>query len=567
MHGALGSANLQEASSLEDWVLRGGGLRFTQLLDALAEAITIRSIHNELVFANQAALEQFKASSIEELRDRAEDSMLGSYALYDEQARLLSLEDLPAARVARGEQAEQALVRALDRETSGTRWWRLRASPMEDIEGELIGVFTVVEDLTLAMSAQTRTRVLAESGRSFASSLDYEETLRNVTGVIVPALADWCAVVEVDDELRRGRVVVAPPDDENESLCSLLSWFQSEQIDPTQELGNVVRTNRSVFHEKVTDEHLARWAVSAEARRRLKEFDMCSLMIVPMKAPTRTTGAMMFISRASRGRLDRDDLDVAEQLGRRAAVAVENARLHAQLADVAETLERSLLPAELPQIPGWEAASLYIPVSSELRIDIGGDFFELFMAAERPFAIIGDIEGKGVEAATLTALMRYGASFAARSAGEPSEILERLDEALRHELREATCTALCARLETDRLVLSSAGHPPAMIYGGERGVREAPRPGPLLGAFDDARWQQHEVPVERGELVLVYTDGVTDTLGGRERVGRDRLRALLTEHGGQGPAALLAQLERELRESSARSARWDDLAALALARR
>ncbi len=558
---------MHEAGSLEDWVLRGGGLRFTQLLDALAEAITIRSVRSELVFANRAALEQFKASSIEELRDRAEDSMLGSYALYDERGQPLSFQQLPAAKLAQGEQADPLLVRAVDRETRGVRWWRLRSSPLEDVDNELIGVFTVAEDLTAVMAAQTRTRVLAESGRSFASSLDYEETLRNVTGVIVPALVDWCAVIEVDDNLERRRLVVAPPGGEDESVCSYLSWFQGECVDPTLELGSVVRTNRSVFHEKVTNEHLARWAVSAEALRRLREFDICSLAIVPMKVPTRTTGAMIFIARAPRGRLDRDDLDVAEQLGRRAAVAVENARLHAQLADVAETLERSLLPSELPQIPGWEAASLYIPVSSELRIDVGGDFFALFAAGERHFAIIGDVEGKGVEAATLTALMRYGASFTARSVGEPAKILERLDEALRHEVRTATCTALCARLEPDCLVVSAAGHPPALVCSGHGTVRETPKTGPLLGAFDDARWEQHEVPLDPGELVLLYTDGVTDVLGGRERVGRDRLRALLAAHASDGPTAVLAHLERELQASSARDARWDDLAALALARR
>lgn len=558
---------MQEAGSLEDWVLRGGGLRFTQLLDALAEAITIRSVHNELVFANRAALDQFKAASIEELRDRAGDSMLGSYALYDERGHLLTHGELPAAKVARRQEADPLVVRALDLDNGGIRWWRLRSSPLEDVDGGLIGVFTVVEDLTAAMTAQTRTQVLAESGRMFASSLDYEETLRNVTAVIVPALADWCAVIEVDDDLERRRLVVAPAGDENESLCANLSWFQGQRVDPTLELGKVVRTNRSMFHEKVTNEHLGRWAVSAEALRRLREFDMCSLAIVPMTVPTRTTGAMMFITQASRGRLDHEDLGVAEQLGRRAAVAVENARLHAQLADVAETLERSLLPADLPGIPGWEAASLYIPVSSELRIDVGGDFFELFAADERQFAIIGDIEGKGVEAATLTALMRYGASFAARSAGEPAEILQRLDEALRHEVRGATCTALCARLEHDRLVLSSAGHPPALICGPRGSVSEAPQTGPLLGAFDDARWEQHEVPIDPGRLVLLYTDGVIDTLGGRERVGRDRLRALLSDHATDGPAAVVARLERELRESNAHAARWDDLAALALARR
>lgn len=552
--------------SLEDWVLRGGGLRFTQLLDALAEAITIRSLGNELIFANRAALEQFKASSVTELQKRAEHSMLGGYALFDQQGASLSFDELPAASVLRREPADPLVVRAVDNETDTVRWWRFRSSPMEDVEGELIGVLTVVEDLTTAMTAQTHTRVLAESGRLFASSLDYEQTLRNVTAVVVPAMADLCAVIEVDDDLQRRRIVVSPPAEE--SVCADLSWLRNEQVDPALELGTVVRSNRSVFHQKVTTELLARWAVSAEALRRLRELEICSLAIVPMTVPTRTTGAMLFITTPDRGRMNDEDLEVAEQLGRRAAVAIENARLHAQLADVAETLERSLLPTELPAVPGWEAASLFIPVSSELRIDVGGDFFELFAAGARSFAIIGDIEGKGVEAATLTALMRYGASFAAHTTPEPAVILDRLDEALRHQVRDATCTALCARLEPHGLVLSSAGHPPALICSGADGsVRETPPPGPLLGAFDDARWPQHEVHVESGELVLLHTDGVTDMLGGRERIGRDRLRALLAEQAKAGPAAVLHRLERELRQSSAKSSRWDDLAALALRRR
>ncbi len=273
---------------------------------------------------------------------------------------------------------------------------------------------------------------------------------------------------------------------------------------------------------------------------------------------------MVFVTNAGRGRFDRDDVETAEQLGRRAAVAVDNARLHARLADVAETLERSLLPEELPDIPGWDTASLYIPVSSELRIDVGGDFFELFMADGGAFVIIGDVEGKGVSAATLTALMRYGASFAARSKPQPAGILEQLDEGLRHHVREATCTALCARLEPDRLLFSSAGHPPALLVSPTGGVREVPEPGPLLGAFEDASWEQQEVPIAPGELVLLYTDGVTDTLG-RGRLGRGRLRALLAEHGSLGPQGLLKQLELALRENG-RSGRWDDLAALALAR-
>lgn len=555
---------MQEAGSLEDWVLRGGGLRFTQLLDALAEAITIRTPSNEIAFANQAALDQFGVDSLEKLRELTDQTQLGNYEIYDERGEPIRIDELPSAHVAQRGPVAPLLVRGVNRDNGDSHWWRLKSSPMEDIDGELIGVFTVVEDVTAIKTAEIRTQVLAESGRELVSSLDYEQTLRNVTEVVVPSLADWCAIDLIDESLCRERLVVAPSGQEHEAFARSLSWFRSDRVDAELELGRVLQTGASLFAERVTNEDLARWSTSAEGLRRLQEFDICSLVIVPMRVPSRTIGVMVFVTNAGRGRYDQEDVETAEQLGRRAAVAVDNARLHARLADVAETLERSLLPEELPDIPGWDAASLYIPVSSELRIDVGGDFFELFTAGERQFVIIGDVEGKGVTAATLTALMRYGTSFAARSRPEPAAILEQLDEGLRHHVREATCTALCARLETDRLLISSAGHPPALLASPTGAVREVPEPGPLLGAFEDGRWEQHEVPTAPGELVLLYTDGVTDTLG-RGRLGRGRLRALLAEHGGRGPQGLLEQLELALRENG-RSGRWDDVAALALAR-
>jgi hypothetical protein len=555
---------LQEAGSLEDWVLRGGGLRFTQLLDALNEAITIRTPSNEIAFANQAALAQFGVGSLEQLRELSEHAQLGNYEIYDERGTPVKMDDLPSAKVAQRGPVTPLLVRGVNRDNGQSHWWRLKSSPMEDVDGELIGVFTVVEDVTAIKAAEIRTRVLAESGRALVSSLDYEQTLHNVTEVVVPSLADWCAIELIDENLTRERLVVAPSGEECEAFARSLSWFGSERVDRELELGRVLQTGESLFKNKVENEDLARWSTSAEALRRLQDFDICSLLIVPMRVPSRTIGVMVFVTNAGRGRYDREDVETAEQLGRRAAVAVDNARLHARLADVAETLEHSLLPEELPSISGWDAASLYLPVSSELRIDVGGDFFELFTAEDRQFVIIGDIEGKGVTAATLTALMRYGASFAARSKPEPAAILEQLDEGLRHHAREATCTALCARLEPDRVLFSSAGHPPALLASPTGAVREVPEPGPLLGAFEDGDWQQYEVPIAPGELVLLYTDGVTDTLG-RGRLGRGRLRALLAEHGGLGPRGLLDQLEAALRENG-RSGRWDDLAAVALAR-
>jgi serine phosphatase RsbU (regulator of sigma subunit) len=283
-----------------------------------------------------------------------------------------------------------------------------------------------------------------------------------------------------------------------------------------------------------------------------------------MRVPERTIGAITFVTASSGRYLGPDDQALAEQLGRRTAVAVENARLHSRLQTVAETLERSLLPGELPEVPGWRIASLYRPVRSELRVDVGGDFFEVFKADGRSYALIGDVEGKGVIAATLTALMRNGAHFAAGTEAEPAAILERLDEGLRRHGREATCTALCVRLERERLVLASAGHPPALLVSPNGEVRELTSPGPLLGAFADASFRQEEVSISSGDVLLTYTDGVLQALGSGP-VARDRLRSLLADEAGQPPQMVLRRLETAMREHR-RDARPDDVAALAFSR-
>jgi hypothetical protein len=135
-----------------------------------------------------------------------------------------------------------------------------------------------------------------------------------------------------------------------------------------------------------------------------------SAIVVPMRVPSRTIGAMSFLTSESRRRLTDADVALAEQLARRAAVAVENSRLHTQLAEVAETLQNSLLPSELPELPGWEVAALYRPAETDLRIDVGGDFYEVFEAHGGCLAVIGDVTGHGVAAATVTAAPKRAAA-------------------------------------------------------------------------------------------------------------------------------------------------------------
>jgi len=187
----------------------------------------------------------------------------------------------------------------------------------------------------------------------------------------------------------------------------------------------------------------------------------------------------------------------------------------------------------------------------------------VFSTGSASLALIGDVTGHGVTAATLAGLLRHGARFASRLEPQPAAILHRLDEDLRQRSGSALCTALCAALGAGELVLSSAGHPAALLVDVDGNIVEAPATGPLLGAFDDARWEEETVAVAPGTLVLLYTDGISETAGAHERFGVERLRGLLGEHAGASPSELLHALGATLdrfREGEA----TDDVAALAL---
>jgi serine phosphatase RsbU (regulator of sigma subunit) len=325
----------------------------------------------------------------------------------------------------------------------------------------------------------------------------------------------------------------------------------------------VLASGESVLFFDVTDEHLVRVAHSEEQLRILRALEVRSAIVVPMRVPSRTLGAMSFFTAESRRRLTDADVALAEQLARRAAVAVENSRLHTQLAEVAETLQTSLLPSELPDVPGWEIAALYRPAETEQRIDVGGDFYEVFEAHGSCLALIGDVTGHGVAAASVTSLMRHGAHFASRLEPDPVAILMRLDEELRRRPGAAMCTALCAALHERSLTMCSAGHPPALTVDRAGRASEAPAPGPLLGAFPDSSWQQDRVAVSDGELVLMYTDGVTEAIGDTDRYGGGRLRRLLSDHADASPEQLLAVLDETLQDFRSGEG-TDDVAALAL---
>jgi PAS domain S-box-containing protein len=541
----------------------GGWAALVDVLDIFAEAVTIRDRDGAIAYANRAALESMGFESIDELRRRSSRSIMGDYIVQDEFGNPLELEDVPSMRLMHGDSPEPLVMRTIHRETGAVAWRQLKATPLRDENGVVTAAVTVIEDVTALKNAEMRMRVLAESGRILASSLDYQQTLRNVAKIAVPAIADWCAVDLVDSQLKREHVVAFHQDPSKVALAEQARAMEPDELDPNGAAAVALRTGAPQVYEDVTDEMISRGARSEEHRRLLRELQIRSVLIVPMRVPARTIGTISLVTAESRRRFGPDDVALAEQLARRAAVAAENARLHTQLSTVAETLQQSLLPDELPDVPGWEIASLYRPAGREQQIEVGGDFYDVFNAGDDWFAIIGDVTGKGIGAAALTSLLRHGARFASRHDPSPASILARLDEDLRSRSRSSLCTALCARLHQRGFVVSGGGHPPPLVVGAGGDVRRAPRSGPLLGAFADARWPEDTVAVEPGGMALLYTDGVTETPGEEHRFGLPRLRALLSESAGATPAELLARLDARL-EAFQSGDHTDDVAALAL---
>jgi serine phosphatase RsbU (regulator of sigma subunit) len=274
---------------------------------------------------------------------------------------------------------------------------------------------------------------------------------------------------------------------------------------------------------------------------------------------------MTLVMSESRRRFDREDLEFAEQLAGRAAMAVDNALLYRARAQIAETLQRSLLPERVPAIPGWNVATLYRPAGAELELEVGGDFYDFVELDDGWLVIIGDVTGKGLQAATLTSLARHCARFQCRIDARPSAVLRAIDEALVEHGSLSLCTALCLRLAPDGIVACSGGHPMPIVVGRDGELRESGRPGILLGIPGAAVRADEPLVLDDGETLFVYTDGVTDARGADGRLGDERMRDLLRAHAGSPPGALLAAIDAELAAFRV-GPQADDAAAVALAR-
>jgi serine phosphatase RsbU (regulator of sigma subunit) len=328
----------------------------------------------------------------------------------------------------------------------------------------------------------------------------------------------------------------------------------------------VIRTGQAELYPEIPDEMLRDGAQSEEHYRALVEFGMRSAIIVPLITRGRTIGALTFVSGNSGRRFDEQDVELAQELARRCATAIDNARLYTERSYIARTLQESLLPIELPDIPGVEAAARFRPTGE--GNEVGGDFYDMFETGTRGWAVVmGDVCGKGPDAAAVTALARYTLRAAAMRERLPSRSLAVLNEALLRQRDDRRfCTVAYAYIEKldrgARVGVACGGHPLPLLLREDGRVEAVGEPGTLLGVVPDPDLEDRAVTLEPGDSLIFYTDGVIESRGD-SHIDERRLAELIGTCAGAGADAIAAKVEEAAVLSQGGNPR-DDIAVLVL---
>jgi PAS domain S-box-containing protein len=544
--------------------LAGSERRFEAIVGGLSDPVTIRDRNDRIVYANRAALVHLGFDSTEELRQTPPAEIMGDYVVLGDDGREVAMDAIPSVRLLRGESSEPLVIQTINRRSGERRWNVLKASPLLDENGRVESTIMVIEDVTEQKLAERRAEFLAEASRALASSLDYQRTLRRVAELAVPQIADWCAVDLVDAAGDRSPVSIAHVDPAKLQLAEELRGYAPMRPDPERGLGLVLRTGEPLLYREITEEMISRAAVDERHLELLRLVGFRSAAVVPVKLGRQVLGAMTLVSAESGRQLDHSDVELATQVASRAAVAIENSRIYSERSRIAHTLQQSLLPEELPEIPGYQLASAYVPAFE--NTEVGGDFYDVWQARGQWMLAMGDVTGKGVEAAALTSLVRHTLRATSEFLSSPAELLTRLDAILKKQRRQSICTAICARVERAGVTLAIGGHPlPICVQAS--GATQAGEFGALLGAFDGVEWHDIHLDLAPGSTLVMFTDGVTDALGEEgERYGLARLQATLEQCQDCPPDKVIEAITDAV-EAFQVGEHADDTAVLALRRR
>ncbi|HZB06961.1 MAG TPA: SpoIIE family protein phosphatase [Thermoleophilaceae bacterium] len=543
-------------------------IQLEAILGGVADAVTAQAPDGRLLFVNDAAVAVMGFESREALLNAPIASLMDRFEVVDEEGRPFPLEALPGRRALSGEDGAESVVRFRVRDTGEERWSAVKATPVRDDDGNVTMAINVIEDITTHKRAELAQRFLARSGEVLASSLDPDQLLVEIAELAVPGVADWCAVDVVDESGRVERKALAHVDPSVRERAIEISTRYPPDPDAPAGLHQVLRTGQPELYPEIPEELLREGTQDEEHYEAILEIGMRSAIIVPMTTRGRTLGALSFVSGPSGRRFDEQDVELAQELARRCATGIDNARLYTDRSYIARTLQQSLLPVELPDIPGVEVAARFRPTGE--GNEVGGDFYDMFETGNRGWAVVmGDVCGKGPDAAAVTALARYTLRAAAMRENLPSRSLATLNEALLRQRDDRRfCTVAYAYIEMldsgARAGVSTGGHPLPLLLRADGSVQTVGHPGTLLGVVPDPSLEDEAVTLEPGDSLVFYTDGVIENRMGSDGVlDERRLAELVATCSGEGADAIASRIE-EAAVLSQGGRPKDDIAVLVL---
>jgi serine phosphatase RsbU (regulator of sigma subunit) len=419
---------------------------------------------------------------------------------------------------------------------------------------------------------QAASELLSEAGRLMESTLDQHERALQLAKLAVPALAD---VSMVDGLTSDGQIVRLAAWSGGSEAADLFLRLRAEvPIDPhgPHPVAEVIRTGEPQLLDQLSDQRIEEITTKEEERQALYRHRFRSCLLLPLGARGHVIGCLALWIMHPANAFDEIARRTAKRLADRAALALDNARLHEQQAHIASVLQHSLRPRSLPKISGFEISSRFLAAGESY--EVGGDFYDAFRTGSGAWTVvIGDVCGKGPEAAALTALARHSIRAASSPGSSPSSVLRALHESITAERSDLRfCTAALARIQTPengrgpaRLTVALGGHPPALILRESGRVDQLGEPGTLLGALPTPSVADVHARMSVGDSLVLYTDGVLEV---GDRSGEDDpnwLAEQLSAAAGASAEELASKLAEAAIKRQAGNPR-DDIAILVLRR-
>jgi PAS domain S-box-containing protein len=386
----------------------------------------------------------------------------------------------------------------------------LTISPIEGHAGGLSGASVIARDITSERDRRHRREFLIAATRDLDASLDPVETARNIVDKAVPDLAEVCMIDFIREDGAIGDSVVAasiPGAAERLERIRRLSPLDQAGDHP---VAQVLREGEPMVWRDLKEPGIFEAvAQTAEHQELIEDTGYESAAVVALVARGRKIGALSFLHTDAAVRYEPIDLEFLGELGDRAALALDNARLYQERDAIANNLQRGLRPPRPAPVEGLQSAVVF--EAAGRGIEIGGDLYDVLPTEDGCWVLVGDVAGKGSTAAGVSVAVRHAVRGLTREVDEPEEILGRVNELLLegkglHDFATAVLVRLRRGEEGDwTLAAASAGHPPPIHV--RKGGARLLGGGTVLGALQDAKVQRHDAAFAPGDTLIFCTDG------------------------------------------------------------